>query len=44
MVVIQFSKGFPKKDDRFSKLKNMPDLLGDEKEGKNNDKYRLSIF
>ena len=27
-------KGFPKKDARFSKLKNIPDLLSDEKEGK----------
>ena len=27
-------KGFPKKDARFSKTKNIPDLLSDDKEGK----------
>ena len=27
-------QGFPKKDARFLKLKNIPDLLSDEKEGK----------
>ena len=26
--------GFPIKDARFSKLKNIPDLLSDDKEGK----------
>ena len=26
--------GFPKKDARFSKLKNIPNLLSDDKEGK----------
>ena len=26
--------GFPKKDARFSKIKNIPDLLSDDKEGK----------
>ena len=25
---------FPKKDARFSKIKNIPDLLDDDKEGK----------
>ena len=27
-------QGFPKKDARFSKMKNMPDLLRDDREGK----------
>ena len=26
--------GFPKKDAHFSKIKNIPDLLSDDKEGK----------
>ena len=26
--------GFPKKDTRFLKIKNIPDLLSDDKEGK----------
>ena len=26
--------GFPKKDARFSKLKDVPDLLSDDREGK----------
>ena len=30
----KFPTGFLKKDARFSKLKNIPDLLRDEKEGK----------
>ena len=29
-----YIKGFPKKDARFSKIKNMPDPLSDDKEGK----------
>ena len=43
--------GFPKKDARYPKLKNIPDLLSDEKEGKlmeNNDfsylRYRASFM
>ena len=33
-------QGFPKKDARFSKIKNMPDLLSDDKEGK---KLKISL-
>ena len=31
MIAVQ---GFPKKDARFSKIKNIPDLRRDDKEGK----------
>ena len=39
------SKGFPKKDARFSKLKNIPDQVSDDEEGiYNNVKYQLLTF
>ena len=30
---MQHIQGFPKKDARFSKIKNIPGLLSDDKEG-----------
>ena len=36
--------GFPKKDARFSKLKNIPDLLSDEKDGKIMENIDFSYF
>ena len=36
--------GFPKKDARFSKLKNIPDLLSDEKDGKIMENINFSHF
>ena len=36
--------GFPKKDARFSKLKNIPYLLSDEKEGKIMENINFSYF
>ena len=36
--------GFPKKDARSSKIKNIPDLLADDKEGKIIKKYQLFYF
>ena len=32
--MVTYGTGFPKKDARFSKIKNIPDLLSDDKEGK----------
>ena len=33
-LIYMIDTGFPKKDARFSKIKNIPDLLSDDKEGK----------
>ena len=37
-------QGFPKKDTRFFKLKNISDLLSDENEGKIKDNIDFSYF
>ena len=37
-------QGFPKKDARFSKLQNIPDLLSDEKEGKIMENIDFTYF
>ena len=37
------STGFPKKDARFSNMKNMPDLLSDKREGKTIEIPTLNI-
>ena len=36
--------GFPKKDARFSKLKNIPDILSDDKEGKITENIEYKYF
>ena len=33
-LIYMIDTGFPKKDARFSKIKNIPDLLSDDKEGR----------
>ena len=40
---MKFPTGFPKKDARFSKLKNIPDLLSDDKIIENIDFHILAI-
>ena len=45
MIRAQEATGFPIKDARFSKLKNIPDLLKDDKKSKiQKNIYRLEIF
>ena len=39
-----WTTGFPKKDARFSKLENIPDLLSDEKDGKIMENIDFSYF
>ena len=39
-----FDTGLPKKDARFSKLKNIPDLLSDAKDGRKMENIDFSYF
>ena len=41
---IDSCKGFLKKDARFSKLKNIPDLRSDETEGEKSENFEYEYF